>query len=143
MFVEAVMKAGGKECLNTLNSHGRRLLEDASMISKTLRQTGECVSTLIEWGAHIDAVNYLGRTAAHPKYCLQNSSTYSYFVSLGPSPLFCYAARTIVREHLPYQTLGLPNHIVSFVKLHDPQFALARREKDYFSDKLVNFTICH
>ena len=134
VFVEAVMKAGGKECLNTLNSHGRRLLEDASMISKTLRQTGECVSTLIEWGAHIDAVNYLGRTAAHPKYCLQNSSTYSYFVSLGPSPLFCYAARTIVREHLPYQTLGLPNHIVSFVKLHDPQFALARREKDYFSD---------
>ena len=134
VFVEAVMKAGGKECLNTVDRHGRRLLDHASIHSTLLRQTGECVSTLVEWGAHIDAVDYRGQTAAHPDYCFRNSSTYSYFLSLGPSPLFCYAARTIVREHLPYQTLGLPNHIVSFVKLHDPQFALARREKDYFSD---------
>ena len=137
IFIEAVMKAGGERCLNMVDKDGTRLLHIASKQSLILK-TGEYVSTLIEWGAHIDAVDYLGQTAAHPKYCLRNSPTYSYFLSLGPSPLFCYAARTIVREHFPYQTLGLPNHIVSFVKLHDPQFACKEKELIYFSVEINN-----
>ena len=57
VFVEAVMKAGGKEYLNIVDDHGRRLLDLASILSEILHQTGECVSTLVEWEAHIDAVN--------------------------------------------------------------------------------------
>ena len=96
-FLEAVLEAGGDEFIDTANDKGQRPLH---------RVTGSTVQLLIEHRAHVDAVDSQGKAAVPTG-------------TFGVPSLYCTVANAIVKCSLPYQSIGLPSHVVEFVMLHD------------------------
>ena len=76
----------------------------------------ELVSSLVNNGAHLDAVNKFGKTVY--EIC-ENEIVQVMLHSNGPVSLSCLAARCILKEGLPYVDIGLPPHIIRLVEFHD------------------------
>ena len=103
-FIEAVLEAGCDKAIDEVDAEGLRPLHRAS---------GSNVKILIKHGAHVDATNSRGEIPL-PKG------------TFGVPSLRCTVANAIVKYSLPYQSIGLPSHVVEFVKLHDPGPPLQR-----------------
>ena len=103
----------GSSVINALNKRGGRPLHVAVQSSKH-----ELVSLFVEFGAHVDAVNCEGSSAAEvaPR---RNTKTIQMLSDFLPLPLTCQASRTVVATEIPYEMLDLPLHIKNFIKLHD------------------------
>ena len=85
----------------------------------------ECLKTLIEYGAHIDAVNHREQTPLDLALCevgyAENKESIFTFLSHADrkySTLQCLSAKTLVRECIPYEAI-LPGFLVSFVSEHE------------------------
>ena len=111
--VRSVLECGGSSVINALNKRGGRPLHVAVQSSKH-----ELVSLFVEFGAHVDAVNCEGSSAAEvaPR---RNTKTIQMLSDFLPLPLTCQASRTVVATEIPYEMLDLPLHIKNFIKLHD------------------------
>ena len=79
----------------------------------------ELVSLLLEFGAHVDAVNCDGCTAAEVVGRRNTEPIQQILSDHLPFPLTCQASRTIVATKIRYEVLDLPLHIKNFIKLHD------------------------
>lgn len=99
-FVVALLNAGCDKVLNHADKDGQRPLH--IIVDRT-----DIFKVLINHGAHIDAVNVLGKSALPTG-------------TFGVSSLYCTAANAIVMYSLPYQSMELPYHVVQFIMLHDP-----------------------
>lgn len=117
-LIEALLHWGAYEAIDTPDKHGLRPIHMAVTRSNENQETEvqELISPLISGGVHLDAVNGQGKTAVEE--CVNEVAKVVLFSS-GPLPLTCHAANTIVREDLPYDSIGLPSHVVKLVKLHD------------------------
>ena len=111
--VRTMLECGGDRYIDSLDKHGKRPLHVAVQSGKP-----ELVSLLLEFGAHLDAVNRDGSTAAEV-VGHKNSGIQAIFSDFLPLPLACLASQTIVGAKMPYKTLNLPLHIINYIKLHD------------------------
>ena len=116
-LITALLHWGAFEVIDEPNSSGLRPIHVAvETANKRAEELQEVVSPLASAGAHIDAVNSTGCTV----YTLCSNDVVSVVLySSGPLPLTCQCSNTIVRERLPYETIGLPPHMVKIVRLHD------------------------
>ena len=120
-LINALLHWGAYEVINQPDSNGLRPIHIAVQTANKLANepVQEVVSPLVSGGAHIDAVSKAGGTA----YTLCENDVVSVVLnSSGPLPLFCQCSNSIVREGLPYETIGLPAHVVKVVRLHDKKY---------------------
>ena len=112
--VQSMLECGGNSLINAFDKHGRRPLHVAV-------QSGnhELVSLLLEFGAHVDAVNCDGCSAAEVVGRRNTEPIQQILSDLLPLPLTCQASRTVVATEIRYEMLDLPLHIKNFIKLHD------------------------
>jgi len=111
--VRSVLECGGNSLINAFDKHGRRPLHVAVQSGKH-----ELISLFLEFGAHVDAVNREGSSAAEMAG-ERNAEPIQRILSDLPLPLTCQASRTVVATEIPYKILDLPLHIKNFIKLHD------------------------
>jgi len=78
----------------------------------------ELISLFLEFGAHVDAVNREGSSAAEMAG-ERNAEPIQWILLDLPLPLTCQASRTVVATEIPYELFDLPLHIKNFIKLHD------------------------
>ena len=102
-FIGAILEAGGDQIIDCMNIAGQRPLHIVANDQSLLK-------LLVDHGAHVDAVNSEGKTALP-------------IGTFGVPSLYCTVANAIVKYSLPYQSIGLPPHVVQFVMLHDPECA--------------------
>ena len=117
-LINALLHWGVFEVINEPNAEGQRPIHIAVQTANHLadKLIQEIVSPLISAGAHVDAVDSTGKTA----YNLCENEVVSVVLnSNGPLSLSCQCSNVIVRERIPYETIGLPSHIVKIVRLHD------------------------
>lgn len=116
-LVEALLDWGCYQVIDWPNGRGLRPIHVAAVTENgTDEGSRELVSSLVCSGAHLDAVSGDGRTLY--ELC-NNESVLGLLRSNGPVTLACLAARSIIREGVPYTCLGLPTHILNLVQLHD------------------------
>ena len=99
-FVIAMLDAGCDKVVNHTDKKGQRPLH---IIAKRM----DLFKQLVNYGAHVDAVNTEGKTVLPTG-------------TFGVPSLYCTVANAIVKYSLPYQSAQLPSHVVQFVMLHDP-----------------------
>lgn len=117
-LVEGLLQWGAYRVLNWPDKDGLRPIHILIVTSNEtiIEDLQELVATLVNNGAHLDAVCTLGRTVY--EIC-ENEPVKCMLRSAGPHSLACLAARKIVDESLPYTAIGLPSYITEMVKLHD------------------------
>ena len=77
------------------------------------------IPALLEHGAHLDAVSLSGNQTAL-EMCTNNEAKVLLECCIPPL-LMCQAARAIIAEHIPYQSMDcLPEKMKTFIALHDP-----------------------
>lgn len=118
LLVKAVLHWGADEVINVPDRSGCRPIHRAVLGANQFEGAGvhELVSSLISGGVHLDAVDGLGKTAMD---LCKSEVAKVVLLSCGPLPLACQAARCIVRERLPYESVGLPLHIIQLIRFHD------------------------
>lgn len=102
-FLQLLLKYGGQKVINEIGLFGVRPLYKA--------KTQEVTNMLLKYGAHPDAVNEDG-LYGNPHFMD------GYFRS--PLPLQCHVARAVVSQAIPYRSSELPQSIIDFISLHDP-----------------------
>ena len=112
--VRSVLECGGSSVVNAFDQRGRRPLHVA-----VLSGNSELVSLFLEFGAHVDAVNREGSSAAEVVGRNNTAIIQQIFSDLLPLPLTCQASRTIIATGIPYEFLDLPLHIKNYIRLHD------------------------
>ena len=112
--VRSVLECGGNSIVNAFDKHGRRPLHVAAQSGKH-----ELVSLFLEFGAHVDAVNREGSSAAEVVGRKNTTIIQQILSDLLPLPLTCQASRTIIATGIPYELLDLPLHIKNYIRLHD------------------------
>lgn len=119
-LIEALLQWGAYKVLDWPSREGLRPIHVAILTSNVtyIENFEELVSSLVNNGAHLDAVCTLGRTVF--EMC-ENERVKSVLRSSGPLSLACLAARCIVKDCLPYSEIGLPSYITEMVKLHDKE----------------------
>ena len=117
-LIEALLHWGAYKVIDVPDNSGMRPIHIAVNRANENQDTEvqELVSPLIACGAHLDAVNRHGETAV--EQCT-NEVVKVVLYSSGPLPLTCQASNCVVREGLPYRSIGLPTHVVNLIKLHD------------------------
>jgi len=85
----------------------------------------QCLKTLIEYGAHIDAVNQRNETPLdlalyNVGYAENKENIISYLSNANRkySTLQCLSAKVLVKQCIPYEAI-LPGFLVSFVSEHE------------------------
>ena len=118
LLLKAVLHWGADEVINTPDQCGFRPIHHAVLSANQYEEANvhELVSSLVCGGAHLDAVDSSGRTAL--ELCKCNVAKVVLY-SCGPLPLACQAASCIIREKIPYESVGLPLHIIKLIGLHD------------------------
>lgn len=111
--VRTMLECGGDCYIDSLDKRGKRPLHVAVQSGEP-----ELVSLLLEFGAHLDAVNSEGSSAAEVVGKKKNSIQ-RILSDLLPLPLTCLASQTIITAKIPYETIDLPLHIKNYIKLHD------------------------
>ena len=120
----------GSLAINAMDNCGDRPLHEAvNQSSKCERVRTQCihksgvkrinfVTTLVNNGAHLDAVNSHGR-AAYQDYW-DNLKIKRIVTPPKPLPLTCLASRAVAAGDIPYNELTcIPSRIKAFVALHD------------------------
>lgn len=132
--LEMLLSGGAHKYVNETMLNGLLPLHSLFSVNCKEEVLHRCISALIEYGMHLDAVDINGETFLDWKQ--MNSGAYYHLVSLGPLKLSCFAARAVIRENIDYLNIGLPTHIVSFVKLHHSKFVRHRVSplKKYFNN---------
>lgn len=117
-LIEALLQWGAFKVLDWPDKDGLRPIHVSIMTSNVtvMEDFQELVSSLVNNGAHLDAVCTLGRSVY--EMC-ENEPVKCMLRCAGPLSLACLAARKIVEDALPYTEIGLPPHITTMVKLHD------------------------
>lgn len=117
-LLRAVLHWGADEVINTPDPNGCRPIHLAIASANNYEGAGirELVSSLISGGVHIDAVDSSGRA---PLDMCKSDIVKVVLFSCGPLPLTCQAANCIVREKIPYESVGLPVHIIKLIRFHD------------------------
>ncbi len=117
-LIEGLLHWGCDEVIDLPDAEGRRPIHIAVEQANELEDTDvtELVTPLVNGGAHLDAVCRTGQTAL---YMCTSEVVKVVILSSGPAFLSCQAANRIVSERIPYQTIGLPPHVIALVKLHD------------------------
>ena len=118
LLLKAVLHWGADEVINIPDRSGCRPIHHAVLSANQHEGTDvrELVSSLIAGGVHVDAVDSSGKTAL--ELCESDVVKVVLF-SCGPLPLACQAANCIVRERIPYESVGLPLHIIKLIRFHD------------------------
>ncbi len=123
-LTEALLEWGGYLVIDTPDRDGLRPIHVAALTENQaplgVNHRG-LVAALVNCGAHLDAVSRDGRTLHD---ICQNQDVHSMLRSNGPFALVCLAAQSIVRDQLPYHTLGLPPRMLNLVQLHDKKSIL-------------------
>ena len=112
VFLEALLRWGCSEVINSaIVGGGKRFLHFVASYLPHL------VPTLLAYGAHLDAVNCEGKTAA--QVCSVTAK--QYFEQNCPISLTCLSCRAIASYHIPHQVLKkyIPQHLISLIMLHD------------------------
>ena len=112
--VRSVLECGGNSIVNSFDKRGRRPLHVAALSGKH-----ELVSLFLEFGAHVDAVNREGSSAAEVVGRNNTAIIQQILSELLPLPLTCQASRTIIATGIRYEFLDLPLHIKNYIRLHD------------------------
>lgn len=118
LLLRAVLHWGADEVINVPDVNGSRPIHHAVLSANQYEGAGvhELISSLVSGGVHLDAVDSQGRTALD--LCKSDVVKVVLFSS-GPMPLACQAASAIIREGIPYESVGLPLHIIKLIRLHD------------------------
>ena len=119
-LLQTLLHSGGDRWINTPGVNGRRPLH--------LRIPREVAVLLIDYGAHLDAVDADGST---PEYSNE-------YFKCNPRPLSCIVARSIVKAGglTEYEIGILPARVLVFISLHDGH--ATRAEVD---SVLLNFSL--
>lgn len=117
-LIEVLMQWGAFKVIDWANEDGLRPIHVSIVTSNqhSMEDFQELMSSLVSNGAHLDAVCKLGRTVYD---ICENDRMKVMLHSNGPLSLACLAARSLVKECLPYADIGLPSYITKVVKLHD------------------------
>ena len=85
-------------------------------IHRVAANSRETVKKLLKYGAHPDLVNSDDNTMLSllPDSYVKQLSSYMY-----PSSLYCLASKALVSKRIPYRSIGLPQHVVNHIALHD------------------------
>ena len=115
-YVELLLSWGAYQVIDSpyISKMGKRPLH--CFVERKESSVDE-ISLLLSHGAHVDAVDALGKTPLD--YCSSDNPIHALLLAIRPLPLSCYAARTIVSERISYKSLNLPKHIVKLIQLHD------------------------
>lgn len=98
----------GAEDIINMPFEGKRCLQKASTSSMR-----SIFDVLVNHSAHLDAVDRAGKTVLHGNPNL--------IQKYGLLPLTCQAAKVIVKERIPYETLlYVPSRVKNFIRMHDP-----------------------
>ena len=111
VFVEALLKAGTDQVINF-----RSTASGDMPIHRAFHKVYhflDLLGLLVEYGAHPDAIN------SHRFTMLMLTKSELYKILHGPLSLYCIVANAIVGHSLPYQSVGLPQHVVDFVDMHN------------------------
>ena len=119
LCLDIFLSCGGHNIINTPDWNGKKPIHFVASLDITAEKKIMLLSCLLSFGAHLDAVDTNGRGLLDSIMIRPQSDLSSFLCQLRPLPLFCHAARLVVAENLPYHHLGLPNHIINFVELHD------------------------
>lgn len=131
--IDKCLEMGGAKLLNVPDyCLGQSLLHKYDLLNPTCR---EMIVKLIMYGAHPDIVDKGGFTAwakmKNPTWkrrrMLQNqenSNAKEHDLNLQtilnkPSSLYCLAANALISFKFPYRALDLPQHVISFISMHD------------------------
>ena len=122
-LIKALLSWGAEGVVNLANSSGERPLHLAACRVRSEQEACQLITPLLKRGAHIDAVNAVGKTAAE----IQRVKPLH---TRTPSTLRCLCYNRIVSEGLKYEHLPLCDHFTeddkALLRLHDP--ACARKE---------------
>ena len=117
---EMLLQYGGFRHVNKPSRTGSRLIHIAVMNLPPYHDAKlRLLSLLLKFGAHADAVDASGKTAAS----LCSHSHVNSFLTLEegiPLPLVCLACRSVVKHSLSYQSLHLPQAIKKLISYHQP-----------------------
>ena len=86
-------------------------------------RTPDMVRLLVDYGAHIDAVDSAGRTLStvRPSAWLRSPSLPDKLLGhVYLPPLTCLASRAVVSGQVPYQLMAIPSAIRTLIQLHNP-----------------------
>ena len=106
----------------------------------------ECVKTLVEYGAHLDAVNHCNETSlqiaqkkiGYTKNCTQILE-YLTKARLEGMTLQCLSAVALIQEGIPYMEI-LPSFLISFVAEHETDGQETTNTSSGFSPELTDST---
>ena len=112
VFIEVLLMAGADEAVNIISVvSGDMPLHATPYFVEHCR---ELVQLLVRYGAHPDAVNSEGYAMMR----LMNKQAFYEFLR-GPLSLYCIVSNAIVKYALPYHSIGLPQHVVRYVDMHN------------------------
>lgn len=114
VYIEALLMAGADEAINTMSTFSGDM--PIHRVAYYLDYHKELFQLLVNYGAHPDTVNREGKT-------MMGFFTKSVFYEAlrGPLSLYCCVANAVVRYSLPYQSIGLPRHVVCYVDTHNSE----------------------
>ena len=108
VYIEVLLMAGANEAVNIIS------VVSGDMPLHATPYCRELVQLLVRYGAHLDAVNSKGKAMMQ----LMNERAFYEFLR-GPLSLYCIVSNAIVKYALPYHSIGLPQHVVRYVDMHN------------------------
>lgn len=124
-LVTTLMRCGGKTMVNNIDYTGLRPLHLAAYLY--MKHPGRndptiVIPSLLEHGAHIDAVDDGGLTADQYHLALDSSHTellHSLLAESSVPSLSCLACKTITEHEIDYKHTDLPTHLKTVISYHD------------------------
>ena len=121
-----LLQCGGKNMVNYMDYTGMRPLHLAAYVHVEhpgRNDAGITFSALLDYGAHVDAVDDGGLTAEQYLLAVADSTNSKLLRSLlghGSMPsLMCLASHTITSQGIDYNGTKLPQHLKAYISCHD------------------------
>ena len=130
-LLRLLLEVGGDAAINDVGWDGRTLLQVAlnkAVNAYKIERIEEVLRILLDYGAHVDTTNSKGLSLFSDIVKSKLPSYKALCSPYLPLSLYCVAANAVAKYCVPY--LGLPSHVIDFIKLHDPQYF---KYFDYFS----------
>uniref|UniRef100_A0A1X7VJA1 Uncharacterized protein n=1 Tax=Amphimedon queenslandica TaxID=400682 RepID=A0A1X7VJA1_AMPQE len=110
-LLQLIIEANGVWMVNGVGPLGMRPLH--------LTHEEDIISLLIDYGAHLDAVNSHRVTVIKDLHVRRPDLFPDQFIDSRPFPLKCLAANAIAIQALPYIGMHIPHNLKYFISLHD------------------------
>ena len=110
-LLQLIIEANGVWMVNGVGPLGMRPLH--------LTHEEDIISLLIDYGAHLDAVNSHRVTVIRDLHVRRPDLFPDQFVDSRPFPLKCLAANAIAIHGLPYTAMHIPHGLKYFISMHD------------------------